>query len=149
MIDGLIIKPIQKNLDDRGWLAEFFRTDEMDLNFAMGYLSLTQPKITRGPHEHKNQADYFVFIVGKFKLFLWDNRLGAKDYRVLQTYEVGDDNPCGVLVPPGVVHAYQCISETPGLVVNLPDQLYRGENKKEAVDEIRWEAMPDSPFKIQ
>ena len=148
MIDGVIIKPIEKFSDNRGWLAEFFRTDEMTYSLAMGYVSQTQPGITRGPHEHKNQSDYFVFIVGKFRLYLWDNRPGAKNYRVLETYDVGEDQACGVIVPPGVVHAYQCISDQPGLTINLPDQLYKGENKTEEIDEIRWEAMADSPFKI-
>lgn len=148
MIDGVIIKKIQINSDDRGWLGEFYRNDEIDFVPAMGYVSQTKPNVIRGPHEHKNQADYFVFIVGSFKLFLWDNRLGAKNYRQLETYEVGDNNPCGVIVPPGVVHAYQCVSSTPGLVINLPDKLYCGENKSEEVDEIRWESAIDSPFKI-
>jgi dTDP-4-dehydrorhamnose 3,5-epimerase len=60
--------------------------------------------------------------------------------------DVGEDNPVTVLVPPGVVHAYRCISDTKGLVVNLPDKLYAGEQRKEEVDEIRHEDKTDSPF---
>jgi len=33
-----------------------------------------------------------------------------------------------------------------GLVINLPNRLYRGEGKQNGVDEIRHEDTPDSPF---
>jgi dTDP-4-dehydrorhamnose 3,5-epimerase len=61
---------------------------------------------------------------------------------------VGENEPTLVIVPPGVVHGYKCISTEPGLVINLPDKLYKGEGKNEEVDEIRWEGRADSPFKI-
>ncbi len=149
MIDGVIIKKLQKFSDDRGWLVEFIRKDETEYQPAMGYVSETLPGVVRGPHEHLQQTDLFVFLSGKFRLFLWDNRKDAANYRVREVFEVGADNPCSVLVPPGVVHAYHCVSETPGWVVNLPDKLYLGANKKEEVDEVRWEAIPDSPFKLE
>jgi len=30
----------------------------------------------------------------------------------------------------------------------MPDKLYKGEGKKEAADDIRWEDKLDSPYKI-
>jgi dTDP-4-dehydrorhamnose 3,5-epimerase len=148
MINGVIIKKLEKFNDQRGWLSEFFRNDEIEFNPAMGYVSETLPGVVRGPHEHIRQSDFFVFILGKFKLYLWDNRKKAKNYQVLETFEVGDDNPCSVIIPPGVVHAYKCISEGSGLVVNLPNALYKGKGKSEEIDEIRWEDDKDSPFKV-
>jgi len=47
-----------------------------------------------------------------------------------------------------VVHAYKCVSKTNGYVINLPNKLYKGKDKKEEIDEIRWEDNPDSPYKI-
>ncbi|NUM25148.1 MAG: dTDP-4-dehydrorhamnose 3,5-epimerase family protein [Candidatus Buchananbacteria bacterium] len=146
MIDGVIINKLEKYNDNRGWLAEFFRNDLVDFDPAMGYVSETKPGVARGPHEHVHQSDFFVFLIGKFRLYLWDNRVGAKNYRILETYDLGEENAAGVIIPPGVVHAYKCISDTPGLVINLPDKLYRGKNKSEEVDEIRWEDDKSSPF---
>jgi len=148
MIPGIIITPIKINKDDRGWLGEFYRTDETDYRPAMTYVSETLPGISRGPHEHLDQSDLFIFLAGEFTLYLWDNREGAKNYRVVEQFNVGSDNPCSVLVPPGVVHGYKCISSIPGLVINMPDRLYKGKDRKEEVDEVRWEKDPDSPFKI-
>lgn len=146
MIEGVIINKLEKFDDSRGWLAEFFRNDQVAFSPVMGYVSETKPDVTRGPHEHVTQSDFFVFLIGKFRLYLWDNRQGAKNYRILETYDLGQDQAASVIIPPGVVHAYKCISETPGLVINLPNQLYRGKHKSEEVDEIRWEDDKDSPF---
>ena len=149
MIQGVEIKKLEKFSDERGWLAEILRNDSSDLRPAMSYTSQTKPGVTRGPHEHVSQSDFFVFLTGKFRLYLWDNRPGAKNYRQLEVTEAGEDNPVSVLIPPGVVHAYKCISENPGLVINLPDRLFKGEGKREEIDEIRWEEDKNSPFIVE
>lgn len=51
----------------------------------------------------------------------------------------GLSNPTAVYIPPGVAHAYRCVSEEPGMVFNAPNRLYAGWNKKDVVDEIRHE----------
>jgi dTDP-4-dehydrorhamnose 3,5-epimerase len=150
MINGVIIRKIEKNSDDRGYLAEIFRHDETDFREVMGYVSLTNPGVIRGPHEHAQQSDCFIFLgPGAFELHLWDRRSGSvSEGEHFQTV-VGQDNPVLVIVPPGVVHGYKCVSEQAGLCLNFPDKLYRGEGKKEEVDEIRWEKDPASPYKIE
>ncbi len=149
MIEGVIIKKIEKNVDARGWLAEFFRSDEVAYRPAMGYVSLTKPDVVRGPHEHKYQSDAFIFMgPGNFELYLWDNRAASATKGEQVKLEVGENNPVLVIVPPGVVHGYKCVSDQDGLCINLPDKLYRGEGKAEESDEIRWESNEESPFKI-
>lgn len=149
MIEGVIIKKLEKYSDERGWLAEFFRNDEMNFCPAMGYISVTESGVARGPHEHEKQTDFFIFPgPGDFNLYLWDNRDGSKTKGEHMNIQVGKNNPTFVLVPPGVVHGYKCVSTVEGFCVNLPDKLYKGEGKKEEVDEIRWEKNPNSPYKI-
>ena len=53
-----------------------------------------------------------------------------------------------MIIPPGVVHAYQNVDDMPGLLLNFPNQLYRGPQRQEPVDEIRHEEDPFSPFKV-
>jgi len=150
MINGVIIRKITKNEDSRGWLAEFFRQDEVGYRPAMGYVSLTKPGVIRGPHEHKYQSDAFVFMgPGNFALFLWDNRSASATKGEQIKIEAGENNPALVIVPPGVVHGYKCVGDQDGFCINLPDQLYKGEGKRGEVDEIRWESNPESPFKIE
>lgn len=149
MIDGVVIKNIQKYEDERGHLMEIYRRDESDISPAMAYLSVTNPGIARGPHEHAYQTDYFIFPgPGDFNFYLWDRRHGSKTEGEKMELVVGQSNPCSVVVPPGVVHGYKCVSQQAAVSVNLPDKLYKGINKKEEVDEIRWEKDENSPYKI-
>jgi len=149
MIEGVKVTKINKFEDERGYLAEFFRSDEMDYKPVMAYLSFTKLGVIRGPHEHEKQADFFVFAgPGDFELHLWDRQKGSSTKGEYFKEIFGESNPASVLVPPGVVHGYKCITETGGYSINLPDKLYKGEDKKEEVDEIRWEQDPSSPYKI-
>ncbi|MFA5776990.1 MAG: dTDP-4-dehydrorhamnose 3,5-epimerase family protein [Parcubacteria group bacterium] len=149
MIKNITIKKLEKYDDERGWLAEIYRNDELNYQPVMGYVSATKNGVIRGPHEHKFQSDCFVFVgPGNFELHLWDNREGSETKGEYLKIEVGENNPTMVIVPPGVVHGYQCVSEADAFCINLPDKLYKGEKKKEEVDEIRWEKDENSPFKI-
>ncbi len=149
MIKGVIVKKIKKYSDKRGWLAEIYRHDEIDCLPAMSYISETYPGVVRGPHEHVYQTDVFVFLgPGEFELYLWDNRKTSPTYKEKVKIKLGKNNPATVVVPPGVVHGYKCVSQVPGWCINLPDKLYAGLGKNNQVDEIRWEEDPASPFKI-
>ncbi len=149
MINGVVIKDLKQFSDDRGWLSEIYRQDEIDFSPVMSYVSLTRSGTARGPHEHVYQSDFFVFLgPGTFELHLWDRRKDSSTYQKYEKITAGVDEPKSVLVPPGVVHGYKCVSKEDGLSINLPDKLYKGIGKQEEVDEIRWEEDPDSPYKI-
>lgn len=147
-IDGASVIPLKKFSDDRGWLAEFFRHDELaeHLHPAMGYLSLTHAGISKGPHEHEDQTDLFLFFDGNFRFYLWDARGDSSTYGNRQRLDVGKNRPMVAIVPPGVVHAYTNIGDDDAYIVNCPNRLYAGKNKAEPVDEIRHEDLEDSPF---
>ncbi len=147
-IDGVMVEEFRLFRDERGWLVELFRSDSLPEGFmpVMGYVSLTHTNVTRGPHEHIEQTDYFCFL-GRFSLYLWDNRKDSETYG--NAMLIKDARKKIIMVPPGVVHAYKNTGDEDGLVLNFPDRLYRGPGKKEEVDEIRHEDMPDSPFRIE
>jgi dTDP-4-dehydrorhamnose 3,5-epimerase len=150
-INDVIVKTLAKYVDDRGWLCELFRQDELPENIwpVMGYVSLTLPGVARGPHEHVAQWDYFCFFgPGNFKVYLWDRRQESASCGKRMVIFVGADAPKAVAVPPGVVHAYRNISLESGLVFNAANQLYAGRGRQEPVDEIRWEQAEDSPYQL-
>lgn len=148
-IDGVMIRSLKRFSDERGWLMELFRNDELEEEFVpvMTYLSHTGPGVARGPHEHLEQADYFCFPgPSDFKVFLWDNRPGSATYRNRMTFTAGESAPAAVIVPRNVVHAYKNVGGREGLVVNCPNRLFKGRGRKEPVDEVRYENDPDSPY---
>ncbi len=144
--------PLRKFVDDRGWLSELWRADNVDEKFhpAMTYISQTEPHVIRGPHEHVDQTDNFSFLgPGNFMLRVWDNRADSPTFNVVETMFVGADNPMSVIIPPGVAHAYKNVSHGVGIVINSPNRLFRGENYADPVDEIRHEDDPQTPFTMQ
>ena len=151
-ISGVVVRDLRRFNDDRGWLAELFRHDELDQEYypAMTYISATAPGVTRGPHEHVDQADLFCFLgPSNFQIRVWDNRPDSNTFRQVMTLDVGADNPKSVLVPKGVVHAYRNTGDVEGIVINCPNRLYAGAGKREAVDEIRHEDDPDTVFRME
>jgi dTDP-4-dehydrorhamnose 3,5-epimerase len=150
-IGGVVVRDLKKYVDDRGWLAELFRDDELEEEYrpAMAYTSATLPGVQRGPHEHREQADYFCFIgPSNFNLRMWDNRPDSDTYGCVMTLVAGEDAPKSVIIPRGVVHAYKNVGAAPGIVVNLPNRLYMGEGRREPVDEIRHEDDPDTIYRM-
>lgn len=148
-IEDVIIYPLRKFVDERGWLCELFRHDEIAEEFypAMAYISVTESNTQRGPHEHVEQADLFCFLgASNFKLRLWDNRESSPTFRNVMTLFVGADNPQAIIVPKGVVHAYKNVGSEKGVVINCPNRLYMGAGKLEEIDEIRHEDDPNTIF---
>lgn len=151
LIEGVVVRHLRKFTDERGWLAEIFRHDELEEEFypAMAYVSTTEPGQVRGPHEHLEQADMFCFTgPSTFKLRMWDNREDSATYNRVMTVFAGEDDPQVVIVPRGVVHAYRNVGPRTGLVINCPNRLYMGAGRREAVDEVRHEDDPDTDFRI-
>jgi len=151
-VDGAVFEPLRAFTDQRGWLIELFRDDEVlpPQRPVMAYVSETRPGVARGPHEHEDQTDYFAFVgPGDFAVYLWDIRVHSPTYGHKTRRVVGESNPSRVIIPPGIVHAYKNISEVPGWVFNSPNRLYAGEGKRGPVDEIRHEEQPDSPYVME
>jgi len=150
-IRGVDIVPAVKYEDRRGWLAEIYRSDEISRIKmpVMGYVSVTRPGVSRGPHEHLKQTDMFCFIgPGNFRIKLWDNRKKSPTYGKVQVFNAGEKNPLIVTVPPGVVHGYRNVSMTDAMVLNFPNRLFAGRGKKQPVDEVRYEGVKNTPFVI-
>lgn len=150
-IHDVVCKPLGKFLDERGWLTELYRSDDLEPGVmpTMAYISMTLPGVARGPHEHVDQTDLFCFMgPSNFKVYLWDARPDSPSCGVKQVLYAGADAPMMVIVPPGVVHAYRNIGLESGIVFNAPNRLYAGEGKREPVDEIRHEELADSPFQL-
>lgn len=151
-IEGVIYRPLQIYADQRGWLAEVFRQDELDPELCpvMAYISVTLAGQKRGPHAHREQTDYFCFPgPGDFRVVLWDNRPDSPTYGVRQELVLGESHPGLILIPPGVVHGYINISDHDGVVFNCPNRLYRGPGRTETVDEERYEDHPESQFRLE
>src|SRR5262245_19888177 len=93
-IQGVEVKPLRYFHDPRGWLTEIYRDDELSVRPVMSYVSLTHPGVARGPHEHRDQADVFVFMgPSTFRMYMWDNRSDSPTHGRRMVFETGERWP--------------------------------------------------------
>jgi dTDP-4-dehydrorhamnose 3,5-epimerase len=132
LIDGVKTKPLRVIPDERGWLTEILRSDDPDFKaFGQVYLTAVYPGVIKAWHFHKEQTDYIACIAGMMRLGLYDPREGSPTRGLSQEIFVGVLNPLMVIVPPGVMHGFQCLGSEPALVINVPDKPYNYDNPDE------------------
>ncbi len=148
-LPGVRVEALPVFKDPRGSLHELFRADEIPAGFKplMACSSWSHPGVTRGPHQHVGQDDYFTFAgPSEFHVYLWDDRPESAKAARGWFIVTGEKFPAQIYVPRGVVHAYRNVGEVPGLVVTVTNLLFKGEGRREPVDEIRHELNPSSPY---
>lgn len=126
MIEGVHVRELRKNVDDRGYLMEVLRSDWGDVftRFGQAYVSLNYPGVVRGWHYHRKQFDVFVCVSGMIKVPLYDAREESPSRGRIVEFVIGEDRPAAILIPPGVYHGYMTLGTRPSLLLNLPSELY-------------------------
>lgn len=134
----LIIDELVQLEDKRGWLTELWRSDDeivsYDDNPVQCYSSLTYPYVMRGPHEHRNQTDYFVTTFHEMMYEFFD--METKEFF---NYKTDPNVITRLKVSPGVVHGYRNIGKDNTITHNFTSSLFGGYKRQEEVDEIRHE----------
>lgn len=92
--------PLKKNIDHRGWLAEFIKSKELGQIF----ISKTKPGVIRGNHWHHTKAEKFLVIQGEAII-----RFRKIDSTNVIEYHVNGETPEVVDIPVGYTH---CIENT-------------------------------------
>jgi len=142
VIKDLVVKPLKNHIDNRGYLVEGWRSDFEELpefKPEMLYVSYSRPNVRRGAHLHHYQRDYFLFMgPGNFYVVVIDNRPDSPTYKKVTRFFAGENNPKAVLIPTNCWHGYMNVSDKEGMVLNIPDKLYKGINYSDKeVDEVR------------
>src|SRR6185436_13204553 len=150
-LPGVRLEAVPVFGDGRGTVLELFRTDEVPAGYKplMACCSWSHPGVSRGPHQHVGQDDYFTFAgPSNFTVYLWDDRPGSTKAAKGWIIHTGEQAPARIHVPRGVVHAYRNTGKVLGLVVTVTSLLFKGEGRRDPIDEIRHELNPDSPYRV-
>jgi len=106
---------LKKNTDQRGWLAEFIKSDSMGQIF----ISKTKPGITRGNHWHHTKVEKFLVVQGdafiKFR--------NVNDKKIIE-YKVNGDEPEVVDIPPGYTHLIENIGSDDVIVLFWASEIF-------------------------
>lgn len=134
--NGLVqIDAIKSYSDSRGFVSEVFRIDDPQFpNSKQCYISETSPLVQRGVHQHINQTDDFISLNNRLLY-----RFTHPETNEVASYITNPEDITRVIVKPPILHSYVNISDKPAFTMNFPDQLFKGNNKAEEIDEIRYE----------
>ncbi|QLH77282.1 dTDP-4-dehydrorhamnose 3,5-epimerase family protein [Halosimplex rubrum] len=127
MIDGVAVRDLQVNADERGHLVECFREDwpEFDPEPSMSYHSTSYPGVVRAWHRHvRGQVDHFVCPSGRIKVGVYDDREGSPTRGDLDTFVVGEHDQRLVRIPGECWHGFKVVGDERALLLNMPTNLY-------------------------
>ncbi len=125
IIDGVKVRQLRLNVDERGSLMEIMRPDwETFKKFGQAYVTSAYPGVVKGWHYHKKQFDNFVCVKGMMKVVLYDARENSPTKGVINEFFIGERNPVQVQIPPYVYHGFKCIGTEEALIVNVPTEMY-------------------------
>jgi dTDP-4-dehydrorhamnose 3,5-epimerase len=144
MIEGVVVKPLRRILDDRGYVVVILREDDEEFRgFGQAYVSACFPGIVKAWHCHREQWDYFCVVAGNAKVGLYDDREGSPTCGQAMGVVIGELNPALVVIPPMVWHGMTALGGQTAVLLNLPTRPYNAESP----DEIRRPPFdPEVPF---
>jgi dTDP-4-dehydrorhamnose 3,5-epimerase len=125
IIEGVQIRQIRLNSDERGFLMEIMRPDWGEFQkFGQVYVTSAYPGVAKAWHYHKKQWDHFVCVKGMMKVALYDSREDSPTKGVVNEFIIGERNPVLVKIPPFVYHGFKCVGADEALIVNVPTEMY-------------------------
>jgi len=143
VIDGVILKQIKVNADDRGRLAEILRSDdEVFDKFGQVYFTTVYPGVVKAWHFHKLQDDHFCCVHGMIKVGLYDAREGSPTKGQTQEVVMGEHHMVLLRIPKGVYHGFKGLGVKEAIVINVPSVAYNRAQPDEHRLPARTEQIP-------
>jgi len=125
MIQGIKIKKLKYNVDERGRLMEILRSDEeIFKKFGQLYITTNYPGVVKAWHCHKQQTDNICCVKGKIKIALYDAREKSKTKGKVNEFIIGEDNPALISIPKGIYHGWKCMSQIESIIICMPTKAY-------------------------
>lgn len=129
-IDGLEVKDLTVNTDDRGYLYEIVHSYELP-KFGQVY-AVGNPvrNALRAFHKHDVLWDLFCIVKGSAKFVFVDDREGSATKGNIRTVVSSERNPKLIIVPPGIYHGWMSL-EDDTLLISTASETYNREKPDE------------------
>ena len=127
VIEDVVIQPLARHPDDRGYFEELIRVTDPWFGEGFGQLSHSKmyPGVVKAWHIHKTQIDWWYVAAGRLLVALHDRRPDSPTLGVTQELYMGDDLPPTVLkIPAGVAHGCRAIGGEPAHLFCVTSRTY-------------------------
>jgi dTDP-4-dehydrorhamnose 3,5-epimerase len=104
---GTRLLPLTTHRDARGTITEFYRSEWEAGPYPVQWtMTSTASGVLRGVHVHLRHHDHFVVLHGHCTVGLRDLRAGSPSAARALRFELDDDQPVLLNIPPGVAHGF-------------------------------------------
>jgi len=131
LLKGIIVKPLRRFSDERGFFTELTRGDWKNLlnedRFVQANLSISYPGIIRAWHRHlRGQTDYFIVLKGALKICAYDEETKELDEMISTSQDIQI-----VRVPGHYWHGFKVVSNETAWLLYFTTKLYDYKNPDE------------------
>jgi dTDP-4-dehydrorhamnose 3,5-epimerase len=123
MLPGIIVRPLKRFADERGFFTEIMRNDWIDVfgdDVSQANMSISYPGVVRAWHKHeKGQIDRFLVVKGALKICAYDDETQELD-EIVSTGE----NLQVVRVPGCYWHGFKVVGNETATLVYFANRLY-------------------------
>jgi len=123
MLPGIIITPLKRFADERGFFTEIMRSDWTDVfqdEVLQANMSVSYPGMIRAWHKHeRGQVDHFLVVKGALKICAYDD-----DTRELDEIISTGENLQVVRMPGHYWHGFKVVGNEPAMLVYFVNMLY-------------------------
>jgi dTDP-4-dehydrorhamnose 3,5-epimerase len=107
MIEGVLVLPLRRFEDERGWFMELRRDSLLPKPLMQTNLSFSRQGVIRGLHYHeRGQDDLFACLRGTARVVVLDRASGEAF-----VLDIGDENPVAVYVPGRHAHGFEALTD--------------------------------------
>lgn len=132
MIQGVVVKPLRRIPDERGFIMHMLRADDPEFErFGEIYFSTIYPEVIKAWHLHKEMTLNYAVVVGMIKLVLYDDRVDSPTKGEIQELYIGQENYELVKIPPLVWNGFKGVGTGMAILANCatlphdPDEIVR------------------------
>ena len=123
MLPGIIIKPLKRFADERGFFTEIMRGDWAEVfqeGIVQANMSYSYPGMVRAWHRHgRGQVDHFLAVKGALKICAYDD-----ESREIDEIVSSGEAPQVVRVPGHYWHGFKVLGNEPAVLVYFVNRLY-------------------------
>jgi dTDP-4-dehydrorhamnose 3,5-epimerase len=119
VIDGVLLTPLRKIVDERGSVMHMLRADAPHFQrFGEIYFSWVNPGVVKAWHRHTEMTLNYAVPAGRVKVVLYDDRPESSTRGSIMEIELGGELYSLLTIPPKLWSGFEGLGDTPSMVAN-------------------------------
>lgn len=127
---GVDVKHLSIIHDERGWLVEILKNEDISGAFGQIYTTVAYPGKVKGNHYHKKKTEWVYIVCGKAKMAFLNVETGESSQMTVA------DNTTVIKIPPMIAHGFKNTGSETLYVMIYSDKVYDRENPDSYPEEV-------------